>query len=74
MRCDYREESVVRIQAKMEDGTNCRKGGAHVLAYFLDDVGRKIEDAQLKVTTLDKSDGTYLITFEVNKVRTSNLS
>ena len=57
--------------AKMDDGSPCRKGGAKVLAYFVSDAGGRIDNADLQVSTRDNSDGSYLVTFEVNKAHTS---
>lgn len=63
-----REECTVRVQAKMEDGTNCSKGGAKLVAYFVDDSGQRIDSTDFHTFTHDNSDGTYLVSFEVIKV------
>lgn len=61
------EECTIRVVAKMDDGSPCRKGGAKVLAYFVSDAGGRIDNPDLQVSTRDNSDGSYLVTFEVNK-------
>ena len=66
----HREECTIRVVAKMDDGSPCRKGGAKVLAYFVSDAGGRIDNPDLQVSTRDNSDGSYLVTFEVNKART----
>jgi hypothetical protein len=54
----------------MDDGSPCRKGGAKVLAYFVSDAGGRIDNPDLQVSTRDNIDGSYLVTFEVNKAHT----